>query len=187
LRKESGLSQIYREWGYEIHRNDGETLLIDRRTWPLPFPIAIFAGIAVVLIGIGLVQLLMPSFVERPLPTGGVLLGFGVAVFFILTPIWGTYKRRRDLPVEEITDGLIIDSATGVLRHRDGEVLSQLDALGVETRRDWWWTRGVMKLVVLTWAGQKRVVFRTVSGRRARELREMLRGVVTGGPSRRTS
>ena len=173
------MSSVYRECGYEIHNNAGETLLIDRRTWPLTFPIAIFTGLVIVLISLGLVRLFITPSVDRPLTTWPVPLGLGVSLFLILIPIWGTYTRRRDLPIEEIANTLIVDSNAGFLRLRDGDVLAQLDAVRVVTRRDWWWTRGLMQLVVLTWPGGRWVALRTASGRRTREVKELLQDVVT--------
>jgi len=52
--KEMGDSPIHREWGYEIHRDDNEILLIDRKTWPLYYVMGILGGLSVLLIVLGL-------------------------------------------------------------------------------------------------------------------------------------
>ena len=167
-------SQIYREWGYEIRKHGAETLLIDRRLWPVAYPLAIFTALAVLLVCVGLALLVETLSSGRSLTTWAIPFGVGFALLFVLTPLWRTYRHRRDLPAEEIADTLIIDSTAGVLRRRDGYVLSQLDAVRVVKRRDWWFTRGLMQLVILAWPGERRVVFRTASGRKAREVLEML-------------
>jgi len=167
-------SQIYREWGYEIHKRDAETLLIDRRLWPVAYPLAIFTALAVLLVCIGLALLVETLSSGRSLTTWTIPFGVGFALLFVLTPLWRTYRHRRDLPAQEIVDTLIIDSTAGVLKRGDGCALSPLDAVRVVKRRDWWFTRGLMQLVILAWPGERRVVFRTASGRKAREVLEML-------------
>jgi len=167
-------SPIYREWGYEIHKRNGETLLIDRKVWPVAYPLAIFTALAVLLVCIGLALLVKTLSSGRSLTTWAIPFGVGFALLFVLTPLWRTYRHRRDLPAEEIADTLIIDSTAGVLRRRDGCALSQLDAVRAVKRRDWWFTRGLMQLVILAWPGGRRVVFRTASGRKAREVLEIL-------------
>jgi hypothetical protein len=184
VNKASNVSPIDREYGYEMHQTDGEVLLIDRRTWSLAFPISIFTGLVIVLFCLGLVRLFMAPSVDRPLTTWALPLGAGIALLLVLIPFWRTYTHRRDLPTEEIADALIVDSNACVLRRRDGDVLAQLDTVDVLARRDWWWTRGLMQLVILTWPGGRRVVFRTASGRRTREVKELLQGIVTRKSSR---
>ena len=172
------MSLIYREFGYEIHKDDGEMLLVDRKTWPLTFPIALFTGLVILLFCLGLVTLFIAPSAGRPLTTWALPLGGGIVLLLLLIPLWGTYTRRQDLPTEEIPDALIVESSTGVLRRQDGDVLAQLAAVGVLSRRDWWWTRGMLQLVVLTWPGGRRVVFRAASGRRIREVKALLQDAV---------
>ena len=176
------MSLIYHEFGYEIHKDGGETLLVDRKTWPLTSPVVLFTGLVIVLLCLGLVTLFIAPLADRPLTSWALPLGAGIALLLLLIPFWGTYTRRRDLPTEEIPDALLIEPSTGVLRRRDGDVLAQLAAVDVLSRRDWWWTRGLMQLVVLTWPGGRRVVFRTVSGRRIREVKALLQDVVDRVP-----
>jgi len=167
-------SQIYREWGYEIRKHGAETLLIDRRLWPVAYPLAIFTALAVLLVCVGLTLLVETLSSGRSLTTWAIPFGVGIALLFVLIPLWKTYRHRRDLPAQEIADTLIIDSTAGVLRRGDGRALSQLDAVRAVRRRDWWFTRGLMQLVILAWPGGRRVVFRTASGRKAREVLEIL-------------
>ena len=173
--KETGeTSRNYLEWGYEIQKRNGEVLLIDRRVWTVFYPLAIFTALAILLVCVGSALLVQYLHSTRGLAEWLTPLGVGITLLFVLFPLWRTYRSRRDLPVE-VADTVVIDSRAGVLRRGDGSVLSKLPSVRIFKRRDWWWTRGFMKLVILHWPGGRRVVFRTSSGRRAQEVLEMLR------------
>lgn len=167
------MSPIHREWGYEIHRGDDETLLIDRKMWPLGYVMGILGVVVIVMIALGVLAALGTADSLSGVPPAA-LFGAAGAIALAVGAIWRVYKCRRDLPLSEVADGLVVDLPAGTLRDRQGDTLSALDRVCVAVRIDWWWTRTLMRLVVLTWPGGKRVVFRTASRQRAREVAKML-------------
>lgn len=176
------MSAIHREFGYEIHRSDDEVLLIDRRTWPLGYVMGILGGLAVLLIAVGVLAALGTADSLYGVPSAA-LFGPAAALVLAVGAIWRAYRRRRDLPLSEVADRLVVDLPAGMLRDRQGDTLSPLDRVCVAVRIDWWWTRTLMRLVVLTWPGGKRVVFRTASRQRARKVAKILVDAGVGEPS----
>ncbi len=171
------MPQMYGECGYEIHREDGETMLINRRTWWLGYGMGMLGVLSTLLAVLGAFGLVGAMNAGSDVP---VIVVFGLAVTFglIAAAMLPTYKRRRALPATEVPGTGIIDHGAGVLRERSGSVLAQLDSLRAAVRIDWW-TRGWMRLVVLTWPGGRRTVFRTGSRQRARIVAESLRDVLS--------
>lgn len=93
---------------------------------------------------------LLPGFPGVALPVAAALLLF----------VWGagrTYRTRRDRSAEDIRDALIADRSGQVLRDRMGEVAVELAAVSARMHIDWW-TRGTMRVVVVSrLAGRRRV------------------------------
>ncbi len=177
------MSPIHRECGYEIHRGDDEMLLVDRKTWLLGYVMSVLGALAVLLIVLGILDALDTADGLSGVPSGA-LFGLAAGLVVIVGANWRAYKCRRDLPLSQVVDGLIIDLHAGVLRDRQGNALSPLDRVCVAVRVDWWWTRALMRLVVLTWPGGKRVVFKTASRRRASEVAQVLVDAGVGEPPR---
>ena len=177
------MSPIHREYGYEIHRGDDEMLLIDRRTWPLYYVMGILGAVAVLLIVLGILVALGTADSLYGVPPAA-LFGPAVALVVVVGAIWRLYKRRRDLPLSQVADGLVVDLPAGMLRDRQGDTLSPLDRVCVAVRIDWWWTRTLMRLVVVSWSGGSKIVFRTVNRWRAREVAKLLVDAGVGGPPR---
>ena len=171
------MPQIYGECGYEIHREDGETLLVNRRTWWLGYGTGMLGVLAMMAAVVGVLGLVGAVDIRSSVPAI-VPFAITVACGLIAVAMLPTYRRRRELPPDEVADAAVIDRAGGVLRERSGNVLAQLDSLGIAVRIDWW-TRGWMRLVVLTWPGGRRIVFRTVSRQRARIVAEFLRDILS--------
>ena len=182
MEKGTSLSPIHREFGYEILRTDSETLLIDRGTWPLSYVMGILGALAVLLIVLGILVALGSADSHSDVPPVA-LFGSAAVLGLAVGVIWRAYRRRRDLPLSKVVDGLVVDSNTGMLRDRSGDTLARLDSVHVSVRIDWWWTRALMRLVVLTWPGGKRVVFRSASRRKIREVMQTLQGLGISKPS----
>jgi len=181
VEKGSSISPIHHECGYEIHRGEGETLFVDRRTWPLGYVMVILCGVAVVMIVLGVLVLLGEADDLSNVPAV-VVFGVAAVLVLILAAMWRTYNHRRDLPLSEVADGMVLDSNAGVLRGRNGEVLARLDSVRAVVRVDWWWTRGLMRLVVLTWPAGRRVVFRSASRKKVRAVIRTLHDLGIGKP-----
>lgn len=181
MEQENAVSSIHREWGYEIRCGDDEIVLIDRRTWPLSYVMGILSGLAALLIALGILAALGSADSLSDVPPIA-LFGVAAVLVLILAVVWRAYRRRRDCPLSEVAGGLVIDLPAGVLRDRSGDTLASLDRVRVGVRVDWWWTRTLMRLVVLSWPAGRRVVFRTASRRRAREVAGALVDTGVGGP-----
>ena len=177
------MSAIHREFGYEIHRSDDEMLLIDRRTWLPSYAMGILGGLAVLLIALGVLAALGTADGLSGVPPTALFGAVG-ALVVVVGAIWRVYKRRRDLPLSEVADGLVVDLRAGVLRDRQGDTLLPLDRVRVAVRIDWWWTRTLMRLVMVSWPEGRKIVFRTVNRWRAREVAKMLVDAGVGEPAR---
>lgn len=173
------MPQIYGECGYEIHREDredGETLLVNRRTWGLGYAMATFGFLALILVVVGVLGLVGAANVRSDVPVI-VLLAAAAASALIAALMIPVYRRRKELPPAEVPEAIVIDRSAGVLRGRGHDVLARLESIRVAVRIDWW-TRGWMRLVVLTWPGGRRTVYRSPSPQRARIVAESLRDVL---------
>jgi len=179
--QEIGVSSIHREWGYEIHRSENEILLVDRKIWPLNYAMGILGGLVVLLIALGILAALGEAESLSDVPPAA-LFGMAAALGIAFGSMWRVYRHRRDLPLSQVAGGLVMDLGGGVLHDRQGNTLSSLDRVGVTVRVDWWWTRALMRLVVLTWPGERCIVFRTASRQRARELAALLVDAGVGAP-----
>ena len=177
------MSPVHREWGYEVYRSDDEVLLIDRRTWPLCYVVGILGGLAVLLIALGVLAALGTADDLYGVPLAA-LFGPASALVLVVAATWRVYRRRRDLPLSEVADGLVVDLRAGVLRDWQGNTLLPLDRVRVAVRIDWWWTRTLMRLVMVSWPEGRKIVFRTVNRWRAREVAKMLVDAGVGEPAR---
>lgn len=166
----SNLLLEHRAYGFEIYRNGDATWLVDRRTWAMGILMAFLAGILVVLLAVITTSLSIDS----PRATAATLAALftGGLLLFVLFPIaMRAYRRRRDLPIAEVTDVLLIERDMRVLRTRDGEIISPLADVTAAARIAWWdGSRGMMRNVVLSWRGGRRVVFKTASRKKARAI-----------------
>lgn len=158
--------------GYEIFASGGELRFIDRRTWGLGWlmvVLSVLAALLVALSGLNMAQLTeLPSgFPNAALPVAAVLLLIA----------WGagrTYRIRRDRPIENIQDVLIVDRSGQVLRDTLGEIAAELSDVRARMHVDWW-TRGTMRIVVLSWPGGRRVIYRTFGRRGCLDLLSFLK------------
>ena len=170
------MPKIYGECGYEIHREGGEILLVNRRTWWLGYAMGMFALLSLILAVVGALGLAGATGARSDVPAV-LLLGIAAGFASIGVLVLPVYRRRRALPTAEVPGAAVIDHSAGVLRGSGHDVLAQLESIRVAVRIDWW-TRGWMRLVVLTWPGGRRVVFRSPSHQRARIVAESLRDIL---------
>jgi hypothetical protein len=168
--------QIHGECGFGIYREDGETRLVNRRTWWLGYGMGTFGLLALITAVLAVLGLVGAPDVRADVSMS-VLFGLAVAFAVIAGLMLPVYKRRRELPPTEVSGTAVMDHGGGVLRGSGHEVLAQLESVRVAVRIDWW-TRGWMRLVVLTWPGGRRTVFRTWSRQRARIVAESLRDIL---------
>ena len=171
------MSQIHGECGYEIHREGGQTLLVNRGTWGIAYGMGILGMVASIAAVVGLLGLVGVSDVQKDLPAS-ILLGLAAACAVIAGLMFPAYRRKRGLSPTEVPGTGIMDHGAGVLRGSGHDVLARLESVRVAVRIDWW-TRGWMRLVVLTWPGGRRTVFRTWSRQRARIVAESLRDLLS--------
>jgi len=160
------MPRIFGECGYVIHREGDGTLLVNRRTRWLGYVMGMFGLSALVLVAIGVFAVVDASGVELEVSLAS-LFGAACACAALVGLMFPAYRARRGLPVSEVRGTWVIDHGAGVLRGGGPDVLAQLDSIRVAVKIDWW-TRGWMQLVVLTWPGGRRTVFRSPSRRRAR-------------------
>jgi hypothetical protein len=170
--------QIHGECGFEIHRESDEVLLVNRRTWWFGYGAGMLGILATMAAVVGVLGLVGAADLRSDVPAIVLFAIVAVACGLIAAVMLPTYRRRRDLPLDEVDDAVVIDRAAGVLRERSGNVLARLDSLSTAVRIDWW-TRGWMRLVVLAWPGGRRTVFRTGSRQRARIVAEFLRDILS--------
>ena len=159
--------------GYEITAGENEIIFVVRKTW----------GLAMLMIVLGFwvaaLLLLIVLHATGEMGTRSGLLGIAlpVAAVLLLVVIWiisRAYRMRRDQPTEEIQDILIVDRPSRILRDRMGETVAQLADVKARMHIDWW-TRGTMRIVVLSWPSGRRTVYRTFGRRRSLDLLTFLK------------
>jgi len=99
-----------------------------------------------------------------------------LAIFLVMIGIWfisRIYRSRRDQPIEEFRDRLILDHSRQVLKSKMGEALAQVPDVQARMQIEWW-TRGPSRIVVLSWPGGRRTVYRTFGRRPCLEFLEFL-------------
>jgi len=159
--------------GYEITAGKNEITFADRKTWGLAILMIVLCfSVAALLL---LIVLHATGEMEPrsealgiALPAAAVLL---LVVIWIIIPM---YRTRRDQPTQEVKDILIVDQPSRVLRDRMGETVAQLADVKARMHIDWW-TRGTMRIVVLSWPGGRRTVYRTFGRRRSLDLLKFLK------------
>jgi len=172
----------HRAYGFEIYRNgdSDSTWLVNRQTWAMGILIAFLAGILVVVLGV----ITMSLTIDSPRATAATLAALfgGGLVLFVMFPIAvRAYRRRRDMPIAEVADVLLIEGETRMLRTREGELLSPLADTTAAVRIAWWdGSRGMMRNVALSWPGGRRLVFRTASRKKARAVAAALNSRLGG-------
>jgi drug/metabolite transporter (DMT)-like permease len=171
------MQQIHGECGFEIHRENDEVLLVNRRTWRLGYGAGMLGLLGAMAAVVGVLVVVGAADVRSDLPAI-VLLAMAVACGLVAAAMLSAYGRRRRLPLDEVADAVVVDRAAGVLRERCGNVIAPLDSLKAAVRIDWW-TRGWMRLVVLAWPGGRRTVYRSGSRQRARVVAESLRDILS--------
>jgi len=171
------MKQLFRDFGYEVFRRDGELRLYDRRTAGLVYARGLLTAFALVLGGLGLLGgLNLVENVRAPY----ALLGVAAALVPVIVVVQRVYVARRDLSLQDVRRGWIIDRRERVLRDLAGNVLSDLAGLRVEVRTDWWRSRGIAQFIRLRWVDGRCVVFRTIDRSRARDVRETLDDAIGG-------
>jgi len=159
--------------GYEITASESEIIFIDRKTWGLGGLIAVLGMVAALLIVLS--GLSAAGAKEIRADVAGIVLP--AAAVFLLIVIWiisRANRTRRNRPTEEIEDVLVIDQSSQALRGRMGEIVAQLSDVKARMHIDWW-TRGTMRIVVLSWPGGRRTVYRTFGRRRSLDLLAFLK------------
>jgi len=156
--------------GYEIIVGENESIFVDRKTWGLGVLMALLGAMAVVLV---VLRVLGASKIQSDL----LNIATPAAAALFLVVIWiisRTYRSRRDQPIEEIHNLLSVDPSSQELRNRTGEVVAQIEDVKARMHIDWW-TRGTMRIVVLSWPGGRRVIYRTFGRRRSLDLLAFLK------------
>jgi len=163
----------FAENGYEIVVSEDRIVFIDRKTWGLSWAMVglSLAVVALALIGAwgvgGSPDLQFEAIELACLVSAAVLV---IGVWFL----GRIYRRRRIEPAEDIPDILIFDRHSGLLRDRTGTNLARIDELKARMHIDWW-TRGTMRVVVLSWPGGRRIVHRSFGRRRSLAVLGVLR------------
>ena len=161
------------ESGYEITAGENEIIFVDRRTWGIALLMVVLGILAAILIVLS--GLSVSGMAELRSDVSGVALPAAAAVLLVVIWLVGrTYRARRDTPTEDVRDILIVDRPSEALRGRMGEVLAQFDDVKARMHIDWW-TRGAMRIVVLTWPGGRRTIYRSFGRRRSLDLLAFLR------------
>ncbi len=160
----------HRGYGFEIYRSDNSTWLIDRGTWSLRVLMAFLLGVLVVLLGVLTTSFAIDSPPATPATLAALFAG-GILLFVLFPIVVRAYRRRRDLPISEVARVLLVEEETGMLRTRKGEFLSPLTEAQAAVRIAWFdGSRGIMRNVVLSWPGGRKVIFKTASRRKARAI-----------------
>jgi len=158
--------------GYEVIVGESEISFLDRKTWGLSVLMIILGCCGVLLAflsalwfvaGVSDTKMEFSETLGVAFPVGAVVLLVGVWI------ISRTYRARRTRPIEEIPDTLILDRLTQVLRNRTGDILIQMADVKARMHIDWW-TRGAMRIVVLSWPGGRRTIYRALGRRGSLEL-----------------
>jgi len=166
------MERLFQEQGYEIHRSEDTILLLDRKAWIVGYITGILGVAAFLLLALGLLVLFGATQTMSEV-SASIVLAVSIGFFVVASVLIRVNKRRSALPVAEVARRLTLDSRAGVLQDGGGNTLASLDIVRVINRFDWS-TRGIMRVVILRWPGGRRVVFRTVRRRRAREIAQML-------------
>jgi hypothetical protein len=159
--------------GYEVLARENEILFVDRRTWGLGWAMLVLAVVVTILIVLSGLSLLAKtesrsSLASIAMPTSAALL---LVVIWLMSI---AYRARRNQPVEENQDNLTLDRSSQALRDARGGIVSQFTDVKARMHIDWW-TRGTMRLVILSWLGGRRTIYRTFGRRRSLELLAFLK------------
>jgi hypothetical protein len=165
---------IYAAYGFEIHRRAEGVWLVNRGLWLLGMLMGVLSAGIFLLLGLGawLVAAAPGAFD----PSGvGCLLGGGLLVGLDVR-LLGAYRDRRDAPLDRVKNAVVIDVDRGVLRTPRGEPLTGLASTDVVVRIAWLdGSRGLMRNVLVSWPGGRRIAFKTASRQTAREVARVLR------------
>jgi hypothetical protein len=166
------MSQAVRALGYEIRREGEDVHLLDRGAWPWIHSTTVFWSSAALCAIVGL--LIRAGVVTSAKVSSSFL--FAAAVGLGALPVFMRimFMRPRNLPPPGDSAELVIDPQAGELRRSQGELVAQLESVRAVARIDWWWTWGLTQLVLLSWEGGHRVVFRSTSRRKAQAVLKML-------------
>lgn len=159
--------------GYEITASENEISFIDRKTWGLGWLIAVLGMVAALLI----VLSGLSASGATEIRSGLASVALPAAAVLLLVVIWiisRAYRVRRNQSTEEIRETLIVDRSSQALRGRMGEIVAQLADVKARMHIDWW-TRGTMRIVVLSWPGGRRIIYRTFGRRRSLDLLAFLK------------
>lgn len=171
-RTTNGGTTMIADQGYEIHVRERDVLLVNRRLWGATYALFLVGALAGLLCFLAVLLYLGIGEVRTDVPAVALL----VAVLVLAAPIpflLRRIKERRRVPLDDISDVLVLDRESNELRGSMGEVLAQLSDVRATMHIDWM-TRGLARLVMLRWPGGRRVVFRSFRRRRALEVLEIL-------------
>lgn len=158
----------YTSVGYEIERIGDALWLVNRGLWPVGMAIGVVSAGALLCLGTGIGSLVAHGRVDV---TGVACLSGAALAFGILSRLMAAYRTRRNRPLVRIENAVVIDTCRGVLRTPQGEPLTGLSSIEVAVRIAWWdGSRGLMRNVLLSWPGGRRVVFKTANRGVAREV-----------------
>ena len=167
------MESLFQEQGYEIYRSEQDNiLLVDRNTWIVGYFTGVLGVAAFFLLALGLAVLFGASQTMSEV-SASILLVVSISFIISASMLIRVSKRRSAIPVVEVARRLTLDSRAGSLQDADGNTLATLDSVLVTNHLDWF-TRGMMRVVVLRWQGGRRSVFRTVRRARAREIVQLL-------------
>ena len=158
--------------GYEIRVRERDLLLVNRRLWGATYALFVLGALAGVVCILAVLIYLGVEGVRADVPAVALLL----AVLALVVPIpvlLRRIKERRLLPLEDISDVLVLDRESNELRGSMGEVLAQLSDVRATMHIDWM-TRGLARLVMIRWPGGRRVVFRSFRRKSALQVVEIL-------------
>jgi hypothetical protein len=176
---------LAKDCGFEIHHRDEQVLMVNRKTFGFAIATWIFGGLCfictgnfAVWLGLGFSQDKLSGMAFIGV---GVLLAFALVFFFAARACYKAYARRRDLPAEQVAGTLIAETGSGVLTTKEGTVLSTLPEVSTKIKLDMFdSTKGLMRLVVLSWNGGNAHVFKTNSGKEAKRVVQALKEMGIG-------
>ncbi len=163
--------------GYEVMVNERDILFLDRQTWGLGVLMAILGACAAILTRLSGLGRTVEGMAAQCGPPEIVSIVFPAVAALLLVAVWmvyRTYRIRRDQPVEAMRNILTVDRSAQTVQDAMGRIVAQLEHVKARMHIDWW-TRGAMRIVVLSWPGGKRTIYRTCSRRQSLELLALLK------------
>jgi hypothetical protein len=158
----------FAENGYEVIAGEAEILFIDRKTWGLGWTMVTLGIVAILLTLLSGLSYVSDTRIVSDLAITA-LPAFAALLLIVIWLLSRTHRARRNQPVEEIQHTLMLNRSSQVLRDARGGIVVELADVKARMHIDWW-TRGTMRLVVLSWPSGRRTIYRTFRRRRYLEL-----------------